>query len=136
MKICHVCNAECDDSLEFCSVCGAELNAEDEVTGEIVEVNLKNPVLAVSVEDVVTAEIYRDVLKENNIPFTCDSEEQGSMKLLFGGGFVAEDIYVDESDLDRAKQLYDEVVNSEPTFEEFEFEGESDFTEFEVKEDK
>ena len=82
------------------------------------EVVLESPVLAVSVEDVVTAEIYRDILRENRIPFTCDStESDGSMKVLFGGSFVAEDIYVQEADLERAQQLYDEVLNAEPEFE-------------------
>ena len=117
MKICHVCSSECADNVELCPECGAELltaNGED-IT---FEAKIENPVLAVSVEDVVTAEIYRDVLQENGIPFTCDSDDQASMKVLFGGGFVAEDIYVDETDLERAKELYEEVLNAEPSFDE------------------
>ena len=117
MKICHVCSSECADNVELCPKCGAELltaNGED-IT---FEAKIENPVLAVSVEDVVTAEIYRDVLQENGIPFTCDSDDQASMKVLFGGGFVAEDIYVDETDLERAKELYEEVLNAEPSFDE------------------
>ena len=120
MKICHVCKAECDDFAELCPVCGAELLEAQENLENTQEAVVENPVLAVSVEDVVTAEIYRDILKENGIPFTCDSEEQGTMKVLFGGGFVAEDIYVSEADLDRALELYDEVLNAEP---EFDFDG-------------
>ncbi len=124
MKQCHVCSSECADNTELCPVCGAELIGTD---GEDItlEATLENPVLAVSVEDIVTAEIYRDVLKENGIPFTCDSDEQASMKVLFGGGFVAEDIYVDENNLERAKELYEEVLNAEPAFDEDNFE---DFT--------
>lgn len=130
MKICHVCKAECEDFAELCPVCGAELTAEDNFEEAVAEESIENPVLAVSVEDVVTAEIYRDILKENGIRFTCDSEEQGTMKVLFGGGFVAEDIYVDETDLDRAIELYDEILNSEPQFDfdgEFEEENEENF---------
>lgn len=134
MKICHVCKAECDDFAELCPVCGAELmdNEESEQDEEIV---LENPVLAVSVDDVVNAEIYRDILKENGILFTCDSEEQGTMKVLFGGGFVAEDIYVDESDLERARELYDEVLNAEPEFD-FDEEFDNENGEFEVTEEE
>ena len=32
------------------------------------------------------------------------------MKVLFGGGFLTEDIYVDASDLEEAKRLYSEAV--------------------------
>ena len=119
MKKCHVCLYECEDDRELCPICGAELKAIEEEKVEVAEKIITEPVLAVSVEDVVTAEIYRDVLKENNIPFTCDSaEEEGAMKVLFGGSFVAEDIYVDASDLEEAQRLYDEVLASEPQFEE------------------
>ena len=119
MKICHVCKAECEDTAELCFVCGAELTeVYSEESAE--NVSLENPVLAVSVEDVVTAEIYRDILRENGILFSCDSEEEGTMKVLFGGGFVAEDIYVEESEVERARELYEEVLSAEPEFEFFE----------------
>lgn len=118
MKICHVCKAECEDTAELCPICGAELTEVQEEFAE--NVSLENPVLAVSVEDVVTAEIYRDILRENGILFSCDSEEQGTMKVLFGGGFVAEDIYVEESEVERARELYEEVLSAEPEFEFFE----------------
>lgn len=130
MKICHVCKAECEDFAELCPVCGAELTEADDMQETVEVESIENPVIAVSVEDVVTAEIYRDILKENGIKFTCDSDEQGTMKVLFGGGFVAEDIYVEEADLERALELYDEVLNSEPEFEfdgEFEEENEENF---------
>ena len=129
MKICHVCSAECEDFAELCPVCGAELTDIEPASEQPEEIMLENPVLAVSVEDVVTAEIYRDILRENGILFTCDSEQEGTMKVLFGGGFVAEDIYVEESELERARKLYDEVLNAEPEFEIFEdgeFEAEAE----------
>ena len=44
------------------------------------------------------------------------------MKVTFGGSFVAEDIYVDEQDLDAANTVYDEFLNSEPQFDEEFFE--------------
>lgn len=129
MKVCHVCMAECPDEAELCSVCGAELKTDEQKAAEKLESKtIEKPVLAASVEDVVTAEIYRDVLRENGIPFSCDENGgDASMKVVFGGGFVAEDIYVDESDLSLAEKLYEEVLNAEPAFEDFD----GDFEDFE-----
>ena len=123
MKICHVCAAECSDDAELCPVCGAELTVDnDEKSDDII---LENPVLAASVEDVVTAEIYRDILRENGIPFTCDEEnDEGTMRVVFGGGFVAVDIYVAEEILEEAQRIYDEVLNAEPQFSDEDFEEE------------
>ena len=115
MKVCHVCSAECEDGAELCPLCGAVLkNEETEQKEDTIEI--KNPVFAVSVEDIVTAEIYKDVLKDNGIPFFCDED---GMKLIFGGGLVAENIYVDESDLEKAQKIYNEVLNAEPVYDDF-----------------
>ena len=125
MKICRVCGAECMEDAELCSVCGAEFLPDVENTDTSGEIILENPVLAASVEDVVTAEIYRDMLRENGILFTCDETDSGSsMRVVFGGGFVAEDIYVSEKDLAEAERIYEEVINSEPDFSDDDFEGE------------
>ena len=119
MKICHVCKAECDDELEFCSVCGAELieTFEEKSEESKEEFLINNPVLAACVEDVVTAEIFRDMLSENGIAYALGENEE-SIKLVFGGSFVSEEIYVDEKDLERAQEIYDEVLNAEPVFDE------------------
>lgn len=129
MKICHVCAAECEDTAELCPICGAELISEGEAEmPQETDIIIENPVLAASVEDIVTAEIYKDVLKENGIPFsTGEDGSDSSMKLTFGGGFVAEDIFVDESELARAAALYEEVLNSEPEFDEYGFDGEDSY---------
>lgn len=120
MKLCHVCNAECEDSAELCPVCGAELLEPDEETEDIV-VEIENPVLAASVEDVVTAEIYCDQLSQAGILYSCDeTEADAGMKLMFGGSFNAMDIYVSDKDLEEAQQIYNDVLNSQPEFEEFE----------------
>lgn len=119
MKICHVCMAECEDEAELCPVCGADLTVtEDEK--QVEEIILKNPVLVASVEDVVSAEIFKDILHENGIIFTCEEpESSGTMKVLFGGSFVADDIYVEDSDFEKAAQLYEDFLNTEPKFEDF-----------------
>ena len=129
MKICHVCKAECDDFAELCPVCGADLtceNKEEEATEEII---LNNPVLLATVDDVVSSEILKDLLKENGIPFTCDSDDEGTLKVTFGGSFVADDIYVDDSDFEKASQVYEDFLNSEPEFDDEFFEEDLEETE-------
>ena len=110
MKKCHVCLYECDDQAEICPICGAELRSEDlEQDGKPAETTseagISNPVLAASADSPVTAEIFKDVLAENGIAYSID--EQGDiMHVGFGGSYFAVDVYVDEKDLDTAKELY------------------------------
>lgn len=116
MIICHVCKAECEESNELCSVCGAQLIIEsaETQTNTKDEETIQNPTLLASVEDVVSAEIFKDILKDNNILYVGDSQRvDGAIQVTFGGGFISEDIYVDEKDFDRAKELYAEFLESE-----------------------
>lgn len=127
MKICHVCGTSCENEAEICSKCGAELPSFEEYEAErqlketTEKTVIKTPVLAVSVDNVVTAEIFKDILVENEIAFSCDENEDG-MHIGFGGSFFAVDIYVDERNLERAKELYREVLESEPMFDD-DFDG-------------
>lgn len=116
MKICHVCKVECEDNAELCPICGADLtqNAE-EITEEIVEI--KNPVLLASIEDVVSAEIFKDILNDSGILFSCSEANEEGIKVVFGGGLISEDIYVDEKDFEIAQRLYAEFLESEEQFE-------------------
>ena len=116
MIICHVCAAQCEDDAELCPVCGAQLDRTPDETEEDAGVVIANPCFAVSVEDIVTAEIYKDMLKENGIPFTLSEEDQ--VRVVFGGGMSAVDIYVDESNLDKAKEIFEQVLESETFFDE------------------
>ncbi len=123
MIICRVCGEECEEGLEMCPVCGAELELQEEeiITNEEADeveiiIEIKNPVLAASVEDVVTAEIFKDTLKENGIAYS-SGEQEFSMRVTFGGGFAKEDIYVDEENLEQAQAIYDEILNAEPQFD-------------------
>ncbi len=117
MKICHVCKAECEDYAELCSVCGADLTTETNKALEKQDV-INEPVLLVSIEDVVSAEIFKDILKDNNIPFSCDERDNGgAMQVLFGGSFVACNIYVDNSNYEAANNLYSDFLESEENFE-------------------
>lgn len=127
MKNCHVCGTSCENDAEICSKCGAELMSFEEYECEMAKKDqetkntISAPVLAASVDNVVTAEIYKDVLTENGIAFSCDENDE-SMHVGFGGSFFAVDIYVDERNLERAKELYGEVLAAEPTFDD-DFEG-------------
>ena len=131
MKICHVCNAECEDNAELCYVCGADLtyNTQEEAGEETEELVLNKPVLLASLDDVVSAEILKDLLKENGILFSDDAEGEGSLKVTFGGAFTAVDIYGDEADFEKANQIYEDFLNSEPTFNEDFFDEDAEETE-------
>lgn len=123
MKLCHVCNAECEDDAELCPVCGAELvlDEEENENADAVEVIIDNPVLAASAEDVITAEIFCDMLKENGIEHTCDEENgETGMRLMFGGGFAAINIYVAEENLERAQEIYEKALESSAEYDESE----------------
>ena len=140
MKNCHVCGSVCDNDAEICLLCGAELKTFEAYEQEIREAEelaakkaaeealiVKKPVLAASVDNIVAAEIYKDVLRDNGIVFTCD-ESEDSMQIVFGGGFTAQEIYVNEGDLEIAQQLYENVVNAQMDFDDDDFD---DFDEFE-----
>ncbi len=120
MKICHVCGIECDDSQEVCLVCGADLTGDATVSGEILENNISEPVLIATFEDVVLSEIFRDILTENGIPYSMGDDE-GAVRVTFGGGFSADEIYVEKRDFDRAEALYNDFMENPPEFSDDEF---------------
>ena len=132
MIICHVCSTECEDEAELCPVCGAVLNRPE--TEEVEEAEndiIDNPTLLTSFEDLISAEVFKDVLKENEIPFTCSSEMgDNTIQVMFGGGFVAEDVYVGEENLEVARQLLEDFNSQEIEFDDTFFDGE-DTDEFE-----
>lgn len=141
MKTCHVCGFACDNDAEICALCGAELKTFEAYEQELREAEeraaekaaeealiVKKPVLAASVDNVVAAEIYKDVLRDNGIHFTCD-ESDDAMQIVFGGGFNAQEIYVNEDDLEIAQQLYENVVNAQMDFDDQDFEGFEEFEE-------
>lgn len=114
MKVCHVCLFECDDNAELCPVCGADLINYSQPSEEAEEVLLKNPVLLATFEDVISGEIFKDILKDNNIPYACDnSMGEGTMQVMFGGSFISDNIYVDKTDFEKADLLYNEFLNSD-----------------------
>ncbi len=128
MKRCHVCGAECEKDAESCAVCGAELCTFAEYEAQLLKKQKiekkKNakPVFAVTVDNVVTAEIFKDVLKENEISFAVSDEEE-NMRVAFGGNLYSVDFYVEEENLDKAIALYDEIFDATSEFCDEDFEG-------------
>ncbi|MBR6509856.1 MAG: hypothetical protein IKT38_04555 [Clostridia bacterium] len=124
MKICHVCGVECEDNAELCAVCGADLTKTEQAEEDANVI--KNPVLLATFEDVVSAEIFKDILTDNGILYSCDSDTaDGAMQVTFGGSFVSENIYVNEEDFEIADNLYKEFIENEPEFDgEFVFDEE------------
>ena len=126
MKLCHVCKAECGDNAELCPVCGADLTAEIEKDND----DMSQPVLLARVDDIVAAEILMDMLSEAAIPYSTGSEgEDIAVKVCFGGGFCAQEIFVDAADFEEAEKIYEEFLKVEAESEEgfldddFEFEA-------------
>jgi len=130
MKTCHVCLFECEDDAELCPLCGADLTDKSEENSneneELEEIVLENPVLLAKFEDLVSGEIFGDILAENNIPYVTTEDSDGSIRVVFGGGFLSQEIFVDNRDFDKALALYEEFLQSEPQFEELDDEAELD----------
>lgn len=122
MKICHVCGVECTDEQEICFICGADLSG-DMVIEQQEDGNdnlMTEPVLVATFEDVVLAEIFKDILTENQIPYSM-GEEGGGVRVTFGGGFTADEVYVDKRDFERAEALYNELMENQPEFSDDDF---------------
>ena len=120
MKECHVCHFVCEDDTDICPVCGAEL--QESVQNDKSEI--VNPVLAVSVDSPVTAEIFKDILADNGIAYSTGGNGD-IMHTGFGGSYFAIDIFVDEKDLDTAKELYRNLAENQIEFDGF-FDEETD----------
>ncbi len=133
MKLCHVCNMECEDFAELCPICGADLTETGKKQNDII---LNKPCLVATFDDVVSAEIFKDILKENDIVYAGNEESpEATMRVTFGGGFTAEEIYVDSEDYEKAFELYEEFQNSEVDYE-TDFFGDDFFIDEEVEEEQ
>lgn len=115
---CHVCLAECEDTQELCPVCGAELKAETEQETVQEDDIIVNPTLLTTFEDLISAEIFMDILRENEIPFSSSSQMgEATLQVTFGGCLASEDIYVGENDFERASEILEDFLSSEISFD-------------------
>lgn len=79
--------------------------------------NASEPVFVVGISNTVLCEIYKDLLKENNIPFICRQNGAGGyIKVLTGGFLVTDNIYVRREHYDKAKELYDNYIDTTTEF--------------------
>ena len=76
------------------------------------------PILAAVIQNTVSSEIYQDMLRENGIPFVCRQQGAGGyIKILTGGLFIADSIYVNKRDLERAKELFENYIETDESAE-------------------
>ena len=115
MKTCHVCLTECPDNAELCPLCGADLTVA--VEEENNEMLMSNPVFLTKFEDPINAEIFEDILSNNNINYFSAENEEGGMKVLFGGSFFAKEIFVDEPQFETASGLLADFLENESLFD-------------------
>ena len=77
----------------------------------------KSTVLVAAITDTVASEIYKDILKTNNIPFVAKQEGAGGyIKIVTGGLLVTDKFYVDLKNAEMAKQLYEAYLENEIDF--------------------
>ncbi len=116
MKICHVCKNEWENETEICPNCGADLTVTPNEETEEAPL-MENPTFLAAFEDVISAEIFIDILTDNAISFTSSSQMgEIALQVTFGGGLVSEDIFVAEKDLEKATELYEEFLEAEKEY--------------------
>ena len=73
-----------------------------------------DPVLVAVIPDLPFSEMYQEMLRENGIPFICRQRgAAGYIKILTGGLLVADNIYVNSKNYDKALELYNIYLNPE-----------------------
>lgn len=78
--------------------------------------NLKGeePVQIAVIQNTVSSEIFQDILKRNDIPFVCRQQGAGGyLKIVTGGLFSADIIYVSEKNAQEARKLYEAYLETE-----------------------
>ena len=72
------------------------------------------PMLVAVIQNTTDSEIFQDILKENDIPFICRQEGAGAyLKILAGGLLVADSIYVEARNFEKASELYEAYLKTE-----------------------
>jgi len=112
MSWCPNCKTEYRDGFSKCADCGADL--VDELPQENSESNYiplntpMRPCLLISVSDGIQAKLIENLLAESNIPFLVQDKGCGAyLKVYMGYSAFGTEIYVDESNYHRAKELVD-----------------------------
>lgn len=130
MPWCPVCKSEYRDGFYKCADCGVELidslpNEEPEIItpdesyfnyNEII-----NPTLLISATDEIQCKIIKNILLENDIK--CYNKDIGCgtyLKVCFGNTIYGTDIYVNEINFEKAKELVNVYLSELENAEEYE----------------
>ncbi len=112
MPWCPNCKTEYRDGFLQCADCGADLvNEPPQGSNDPKSIPLNtpiSPVFLLSVSDEIQAKLIENLLKESNIPFFVQNKGCGAyLKVYMGYSAFGTDIYVDQYNYHRAKELVD-----------------------------
>lgn len=78
--------------------------------GHVTDITAMRPVRLITVENAVHAQMIAGVLEGNGIKcWIRDKESGGYMSIYMGFSVFGKDLYVDEADVDRARELVDGI---------------------------
>lgn len=114
MPYCPNCKTEYRKGYDICADCGKSLVEELPADVEEEYIECMVPVKLISVANYVEAGIVVGMLEENKIQTLVKSPFAGSlMNIRCGSSVYGEDIYVDESDLERALEIIEVLKRGE-----------------------
>lgn len=104
--ICPKCGMEYQDQVKECSDCHVPLVSPEEAAGEAVGLDAMHPVKLASFSDGFQADMLEGLLKDLGIPVLRRKLGSGGyMQAYMGFSVFGEELYVDEADYERAKEV-------------------------------
>ena len=104
--VCPKCGMEYQEWAKECSDCHVPLISPDDKAGKKAELDAMHPVKLVSLSDGFQADLLEGLLKEQGIPMLRRKLGSGGyMQAYMGFSVFGEEIYVDEADYERAKEV-------------------------------
>ncbi len=112
MKKCFVCGFDIEDGVEICPSCGALMSNDTEEKTEEPQKDTQF-VFAVTVNDFITADVFKEILTDNGIDFYVEGDGEAKLHSGFGGVFFSAHFYVAQDKADEAKSLYKSLEESD-----------------------
>ena len=112
MKICPKCKSEYRQGFEFCSDCNIKLISESEDTKEKIndDLDMENFLFLTNVADGCEINIIESLFESNEIIFLKKHKEAGEyLKISMGETSYGIDIYVERSQILKAKEILDDM---------------------------